>query len=257
VLKADCLKQSVKKLFKAMKFRVKICGITKPDQGREIVALGATDLGFICVPGTPRYISPDHIRAITETLHQETPSDETPRSIPKDTASANCVGVFLNATIKEIYQTVERAHLHSVQLHGTESIQFCNELRIALPHIEIIKALRIRSVADLNQASVYELWVDAVLLDAYHPEQAGGTGTTIDWTTLNQFRPHCPWLLAGGLNPDNILDALNLVSPNGIDLSSGVEHAPGDKNLEHVQRLFENLKDSKLIQLPESRLVTN
>jgi phosphoribosylanthranilate isomerase len=84
--------------------------------------------------------------------------------------------------------------------------------------------------------------VDTLLLDAYHPQLLGGTGTTLDWTTLQEFRPNSPWLLAGGLTPDNILEALKRSQPNGIDLSSGVERSPGDKDLDKVALLFEKVQ---------------
>jgi phosphoribosylanthranilate isomerase len=84
--------------------------------------------------------------------------------------------------------------------------------------------------------------VDTLLLDAYHPGQLGGTGQPLDWAALQQFSPLCPWFLAGGLTPDNILDALKQVNPTGIDLSSGVERSPGDKDLTKVARLFEQLQ---------------
>jgi phosphoribosylanthranilate isomerase len=206
--------------------QVKICGITKLDQARAIAQLGATALGFICVPGTPRYIAPQQIRTIVDSL----------------AVSIDLVGVFLNASIDEIINTVKVSNLNWVQLHGNEDPEFCHALHQVLPETNTIKALRIRTDEDLEKASLYEQWVDMLLLDAYHPQQAGGTGQTIDWTLLNQFRPRCPWFLAGGLNPDNILDALNLVTPDGIDLSSGLENAPGDKNLERVAQLFEKLR---------------
>ena len=214
-----------------MSLRIKICGITKAEQGCAITHLGATALGFICVANTPRYVSPQQIRAIVDRL-------------PRELTTGNLVdrvGVFLNASLLEICETVAIAHLNSVQLHGTESPEFCDKLRSALPDVEIIKALRIRVPEALSQADVYQNWVDALLLDAYHPDLPGGTGETLDWSNLQRFRPSCPWFLAGGLNSDNILAALQIIDPDGIDLSSGVEKAPGDKNLEQVARLFEQL----------------
>lgn len=211
--------------------RIKICGITQPHQGRAIAELGATALGFICAPSSPRYVSTTQIRAVVEAL----PAVEIQPAVDR-------VGVFVNSTLREIQQTVTSSGLNAVQLHGAESPDFCFELRTALPGIELIKALRIRDEKDLEQADLYQDWVDTLLLDAYHPKQAGGTGKTLDWTKLQKFRPSCPWFLAGGINPDNVLDALNLVQPDGIDLSSGVENAPGDKNLHQVERLFAHLE---------------
>jgi phosphoribosylanthranilate isomerase len=209
--------------------QVKICGITKLEQASAIADLGATALGFICVPGTPRYVERETIQAIVE---------QVPNSVDR-------VGVFLDAAIEEICQTVAIANLNVVQLHGTESIAFCDALRDVLPDVKLIKAFRIRAFEDLEQVQTYTHAVHHVLLDAYHPQKAGGTGHTIDWTMLKEFCPNCPWYLSGGLNPDNILDALTLITPDGIDLSSGLENAPGDKNLERVQQLFKTLEGVK------------
>ncbi len=217
---------------KQVGLRVKICGITQADQGRAIAHLGATALGFICVADTPRYVAPQQIRVIVDQLPKDLTTGE-----PIDR-----VGVFLDASLLEICQTVAIAGLNSVQLHGSESPEFCHKLRLALPDVEIIKALRIKVPEALNQADLYQDWVDALLLDAYHPTLSGGTGETLNWSTLRSFRPTCHWLLAGGLNSENVLDALKATTPDGIDLSSGVENAPGDKNLEQVAKLFEQLR---------------
>jgi phosphoribosylanthranilate isomerase len=205
--------------------RVKICGITQPEQSVAIASLGATALGFICVPTSPRYVTTAQIQA----------------AIAQLAANIDKIGVFANATIPEITQTVVAAGLTGVQLHGDESPEFCYQLRKTLPQVEIIKALRIRSLEHLDTALTYTNNVDTLLLDAYHPHQLGGTGKTLDWDMLQQFSPSCPWFLAGGLTPENIVAALSLVNPSGIDLSSGVENAPGDKNLEKVALLFQRL----------------
>lgn len=205
--------------------RVKICGIKQPEQGKAIAIAGATALGFICVPNTPRYVTKQQIRAVVEQL---------PKQIDR-------IGVFANSSVEEICQIVEFAGLTGVQLHGDESPEFCQQMRSMLPDIEIIKALRIKNSQALEQAQIYFSSVDTLLLDAYNPQMLGGTGATLDWKTLQQFQPGCPWLLAGGLTPDNVLDALKQVNPNGIDLSSGVERAPGDKDLDKVAKLFERL----------------
>ena len=206
--------------------RVKICGIKQPEQGKAIAIAGATALGFICVPNTPRYVTKQQIRAVVEQL---------PKQIDR-------IGVFADTSVEEICQIVEFAGLTGVQLHGDESPEFCHQMRSMLPEIEIIKALRIKNSQALEQVEIYFSSVDTLLLDAYNPQMLGGTGATLDWKTLQQFQPGCPWLLAGGLTPDNVLDALKQVNPNGIDLSSGVERAPGDKDLDKVARLFERLR---------------
>lgn len=216
--------------------RVKICGITKPDQGRSIAQLGATSLGFICVRQSPRYVQPEQIRAIVAAL-------------PKLSAGSGVdrVGVFADAELDEICQVVAVGNLNAVQLHGQESPQFCRQLRSVLleiePEIEIIKALRVRHPESLTQVSLYQETVNTLLLDAYDPNLLGGTGRTLDWSGLHSFRPTCAWLLAGGLTPNNVQAALSLVRPDGIDLSSGVELAPGDKDLQKVAQLFERLRE--------------
>ncbi|HEY9808989.1 MAG TPA: phosphoribosylanthranilate isomerase [Halomicronema sp.] len=209
--------------------RIKICGITKPEQGCAIVQMGATALGFICVPASKRYISPEQINRIS--------SHPTLLTIDR-------IGVFANTTIKEICQVVELTNLTAIQLHGDESPEFCRSLRDILPNIEIIKALRISSAEALKQADNYSKEVDTLLLDAYDPQMLGGTGKTLDWQNLKKFSPNLPWFLAGGLTPDNVEVALQQTKPNGIDLSSGVEKVPGDKDLRKVAQLFEKLKQS-------------
>jgi phosphoribosylanthranilate isomerase len=209
--------------------RVKICGITQPAQGRAIAQLGATALGFICVPTSPRYVSPEQIRAIVDQLRFPLPDR---------------IGVFADAAWDTIQQVAQTAQLSGVQLHSSESPDFCRQLRQVIPDLEIIKALRVKTSETLTQAELYQDCVDTLLLDAFHPQQLGGTGETLDWQSLQQFCPSCPWFLAGGLNPDNIQTALSLVKPDGIDLSSGVERSPGNKDLEQVARLFAVLKSS-------------
>lgn len=199
---------------------IKICGITKLDQAQAIAQMGVNALGFICVPSSPRYISASAIAHITASLNLD------------------LVGVFLNASAHEINQTVTQGGLNAVQLHGDESPEFCHQLRSHLDQIKLIKALRVRNQADLAQAQIFSNLVDAILLDAYDPQMAGGTGKTLDWQMLRDFQPNCDWWLAGGLSPDNVAEAIALVSPNGIDVSSGVERSAGDKDLIKVQNFL-------------------
>jgi phosphoribosylanthranilate isomerase len=208
-----------------MELRVKICGIMQPDQGKAIAALGANSIGFICVEKSPRYVTPDQIRACGTVLPAE----------------VDRVGVFMDHSVEAIVAIVEAAGLTTVQLHGSESVEFCQALRSALNRIEFIKAFRVKSSETLVLTRQYESVVDWLLLDAYHPSMGGGTGLTLDWQDLETFKPDRPWLLAGGLTPDNVVQALQTLSPQGIDLSSGVEVSPGLKDLHRVEQLFENL----------------
>lgn len=210
-----------------MSIRVKICGVTKPEQGRAITQLGATALGFICVAKSKRYVSSRQIQAVIA-------------NIP---VSVDFIGVFANSNLVEIVNLVGETAISGIQLHGDESPEFCRQLKLALPRVEIIKALRVKTPQSLKRANIYLNVVDTLLLDAYHPHLLGGTGETINWEMLSNFNPGLPWLLAGGLTPDNVLEAIQQAQPSGIDLSSGVERSPGDKDLAQVALLFEKLRD--------------
>lgn len=209
-----------------MPIRIKICGLTRLDQAQAITQLGISTLGFIAVPRSPRYIPADRVREITTAL-------------PPDIQT---IGVFVDESVGAIAQYVQHSGLNGVQLHGNESPQMCQELRQALPNVEIVKAFRIREAVDLEETQNYADVVDTLLLDAYHPQMQGGTGQTLDWSLLKAFKPSQPWLLAGGLRPENIAQALAAVNPAGVDLSSGVERSPGDKDLQRVQALLANLQ---------------
>jgi phosphoribosylanthranilate isomerase len=211
--------------------RVKICGITRVEQGCAIATLGATALGFICVAASPRYITAPKIREIV---------DQLPAAVDK-------IGVFANASIEEIVDVVQIAGLTGIQLHGDESPDFCRKLARSCPNIELIKALRLKNVESLALAATYHDCASTLLLDAYHPQMLGGTGQILDRSLLQSWRSPLPWFLAGGLTPDNILNALADLQPAGIDLSSGVEKAAGDKDLDRVADLF-----AKIRVLPKS-----
>jgi phosphoribosylanthranilate isomerase len=143
----------------------------------------------------------------------------------------------------EIGETVAIAGLNAVQLHGDESPEFCVQLRSQLnttnPKIKLIKALRVKDRSGLEQANLFCEVVDAVLLDAYDPQMAGGTGKTLDWQMLRDFRPACDWWLAGGLSPENVADAIALLHPKGLDVSSGVERSAGDKDLTKIEQFLQ------------------
>ena len=206
--------------------RVKICGITNLEQAQAIASLGARALGFICVPSSPRYVEAAQIKEIVKGLGKE---------ITK-------IGVFVNTNPETIKTLVEETGLTGVQLHGEESPKFCQQLKELLTSIELIKAIRVKNVQSLLESKIYFDCVDTLLLDAYHPQIYGGTGKILNWEELTKFNPPLPWLLAGGLKPDNIISALEQLSPDGIDLSSGVERSPGNKDLDKVAQLFEQLQ---------------
>ncbi|MGF1521105.1 MAG: phosphoribosylanthranilate isomerase [Leptolyngbyaceae cyanobacterium] len=210
---------------------VKICGLTQVEQAVAIARLGASAIGFICVRSSPRYVTPLQIQAMSQALLADA-HDEVER-----------VGVFVNADWDTLDEAIAIGQLTTLQLHGQESQATCIKVRHTYPDLKVIKAFRIRSKADLGSIAIYEDVVDALLLDAYHPRQLGGTGKTLPWQSLQHLQPSKPWILAGGLNPENVEQALAMLSPQGIDLSSSIETSPGNKSMEKAQRLFATLKN--------------
>jgi len=223
---------------------IKICGLTKSEQAQAIAQLGASALGFICVPASPRYVSVEAIAQITSSL-------AIMRTDSPVKSDLDLIGVFLKASIDEICQTVRQSGLNGVQLHGDESPEFCQQLRVNLERInnqgnlpiKLIKALRVKDQDGLTQAQTFNKVVDAILLDAYDPQMAGGTGKTLDWQMLQNFKLDIPWWLAGGLTPENISQAIAMTCPDGVDVSSGVESSAGNKDLLKVKQFIERINE--------------
>jgi len=200
---------------------VKICGITNLDDAKAAAARGADAIGFIFWPSSPRFVEPDVARSIVATL---------PPSIA-------AVGVFVNQPSAHINDVAARVGLRAVQLHGDETEAFASE--IAKPVIKAV-ALRTGSAADIEQ------WPKSItlLLDVHDPLRRGGTGTRVDWSMAGELARHRRVILAGGLNPENVVDAIMQVRPYGIDVSSGVGRSPGKKDHERLTALFEAVQVS-------------
>jgi phosphoribosylanthranilate isomerase len=191
-----------------MPVRIKICGITRFEDARVAVSLGVDALGFIFHPPSPRYISPQAARRIIR---------ELPPLVTK-------VGVFVNESAERIAEVVAQSGVDCVQLHGDETPDECECLQLP-----VIKAFSIAPGADLSVLDAYS--VSAFLLDTWDGGLRGGTGRTFDWTLAEKAaRTHDAVILAGGLGPTNIKEALDMVRPYGVDVNSGVEISPGVKN---------------------------
>lgn len=197
---------------------VKICGITRAGDAEAAVASGAGALGFVFWPSSPRAIDPDRARAITA-------------RIPP---FVTLVGVFVNQPAEFVNQVATAVGLGAVQLHGDETPEFAQALRRP-----IVKAVQVG--ADLREA---ERWPSHVMLlvDAHDPMRRGGTGQLADWGAAARLARARPVLLAGGLTPDNVADAVSRVRPFGIDVSSGVERSPGVKDPQRIKALFDRLR---------------
>ena len=200
--------------------RVKICGITRADDARLAADLGAWAVGFIFWPKSPRFIEASRARAIVDRL----PAYVTP------------VGVFVDQDVEEIEGIAREVRLGAVQLHGDETPAGARLLTR-----RVIKALSVERA--MTQAA--DDWADAtVLLDATDGERRGGTGTAIDWTRAAVVARQRPVLLAGGLRPANVGEAIRAVRPAAIDVSSGVERAPGEKDPALMEALFRAVADA-------------
>ncbi len=202
-----------------MPVRVKICGITNLADAEAAVRFGADALGFIFYKKSPRYIDPREAGGIIEAL---------PPFVTK-------VGVFVNETLDEVRRAREEASLDRVQLHGDETPEYCSELGSG-----VIKAFRIRVRADIEKLALYD--VPAYLLDTYREGTPGGTGETFNWEIAVEASSERRIILSGGLNAENVAMAIKTVRPYAVDVSSGVEAAPGKKDLEKMKKFIDEAR---------------
>ena len=199
----------------------KICGITNLDDANVALENGASAIGFIFYEKSPRTISINNAKSISKHL---------PKTIAR-------VGVFVNHEKDFIRLAISEVPLDMIQLHGDETPDFCNQFDVA-----ILKALRIKNEASLSVMDQYDVAV--FLLDTFSNDQYGGTGETFDWSVLNR-KFKTPIILSGGLNSENILDAIDAVNPSAVDVNSGVESSPGKKDFNKLKSLFKNLNKTQ------------
>jgi len=198
--------------------KVKICGITNYDDGLAAMEMGADLLGFNFFSGSPRYITPA----------------EATKIISKLPAFIDVAGVFVNSSLEETRQIASECQLDWIQLHGDENVEFCRWL--AYDSVKTMKAIRVKDAEDLERVDEYS--TDAVVLDAYDPRKYGGTGLTFDWNIIGHICKRI--FLAGGINPDNAVAAVEL-GVYGIDVCSGIESEPGKKDHKKMKQLFDNI----------------
>jgi len=203
--------------------RVKICGITCAEDAEAAVAAGAHALGFVFVPGTPRFIPPTAAAAVITALPP----------------FVSAVGVFVNQPLAEVVATAGRCGLHLIQLHGEESEAFARQL--PLP---VIRALRVRDAQSLAVLDDYP--ARAFLLDAFVPGVAGGTGRTFPWEIAAARASVAPIILSGGLTPETVGGAIKHVRPYAVDVSSGVESHPGRKDLQKLKEFMDHVRRADL-----------
>ncbi|MBN1942740.1 MAG: phosphoribosylanthranilate isomerase [Phycisphaerae bacterium] len=216
---------------------VKICGLTDPTQARAVADMGADAVGMVFAP-SKRRITPEQGAAIVQAVGE----------------TARTVGLFVDASAEEINAVIEQTSVSRVQLHGDESPDIIAE--IAVP------CWKVFHVGDENFAVEIHDWlvclpdgveVEAILLDTYSPRAAGGTGESFNWNLVAHLRDEGllgdlpPIVLAGGLTPGNVAEAIRVVQPSMVDVSSGVESSPGVKDLLKVR---EFLRAAKIAEKP-------
>ena len=196
--------------------RVKICGITRPEDAELAASLGAWAIGFILWPQSKRVADPAIAAGIARTMRRR----------------VELVGVFVNPTLDDVVHANEAIGFTHVQLHGDEGPAFCTAVA-ERTGARVIKALRIGSGADIRAAARYH--TDFHLLDAAAGAAYGGTGRTWDWSLLAQRHSSVPMILSGGLDPGNVAEAVAAARPWAVDVASGVESAPGVKDPAKVE----------------------
>ena len=201
---------------------IKVCGITSLSDAEMVIDLGVSAVGFIFYDKSPRSISIEKAKSISNNI-----SDSVHR-----------VGVFVNNSCDFINRAISQVSLSSIQLHGDETPKFCTHF-----DVPIIKALRISNKKNFQNLGEYQ--VKGLLFDSSSKGVYGGSGKTFNWSLLNQFSNEIPFILSGGLNPENVKSAVNQIFPSAIDVNSGVESSPGVKDLLRIKKLMKELSSTK------------
>jgi len=197
--------------------KVKICGITNNEDAQKAAYYGAWAVGFIFYKKSPRYVSPSKARKIIEAL----PPFVTP------------VGVFVNLRERAVKDICSFTRIKTLQFHGDEDPAFCTRFR----DCKVIKAFHVGGDFDFKQVSNYR--VDAYLFDTYQEKLFGGSGKTFNWEVLKKQKFDKPYILSGGLNPENIKQALSEMNPFAVDASSGLEKSPGIKDPRRIRAFMD------------------
>ena len=204
--------------------KVKICGMTNLKDVKVAVDGGVDAVGFIFYKKSPRSVTMQAVREIVLELPPFVDS----------------VGVFVNETAEQINKISDHCKLDRVQLHGDESPAFCKKIRR-----RVIKVIRVKDIQSLKKLSDYP--VSSFLLDTFSEDQYGGTGKVFDWNLAYSAKKYGPIILAGGLTPNNVRQAIQRIRPYGVDVCSGVESQPGIKDHKKMQAFLKNVKAERKI----------
>lgn len=204
---------------------IKICGITNLPDALCAIDSDANAVGFVFYPRSPRFCDVEKARHIIR---------ELPKGIVK-------VGVFVDEPIDLLLQYLSNLPLDYVQLHGSETPEFCSKMPVG-----VIKGVRVRNLDGIRNMPDYP--VAYYLLDSYSDKDYGGTGTSFDWSIAVEAKKilSSPILLSGGLTPENVTDAVKIVNPYGVDVSSGVEVSPGIKDHRKIREFINNARNARI-----------
>jgi phosphoribosylanthranilate isomerase len=200
--------------------RVKICGLTNLDDAAEAVRLGAWAIGLVHYEKSPRKCEAAEAVRIAAAFRRK----------------CEVVGVFVNPELDEVDKAVEDAGLTMVQLNGQEGQSFCAEVA-RRTGVKVIKAIHVASAADIHNAEAFR--TDFHLFDRKGKGLWGGTGESFDWGLLAEHRSKVPAIVAGGLRPENVAEAIAVAHPYAVDVASGVEAEPGCKDHSSMTAFFE------------------
>ena len=207
-----------------MRTRAKICGITRSQDIQAVVNAGADAIGFVFFPPSPRHVSAAQAKELI-------------RYVP---AYVQTVGLFVNATADDIADVLKQVALDIIQFHGDETPEDCQAIAAQVGR-RWYKAIQVKPGLDVvaEIQKYQDAGASAVLLDAWHPDLKGGTGHSFDWTTFPKL--NIPLILAGGLNPDNIEQAILTTHAYAVDVSGGVESAKGIKDQQLIERFMQGV----------------
>lgn len=199
--------------------RIKICGLTRDQDIHNAVVEGADALGFVLYAPSPRSVS----------------AEQAAQLIQKVPAFVTTVALFVNESVEEVERALKICPFDLLQFHGDESPEYCRQFN--RPYM---KAIRVRSADDIHNAVQQYPDAKALLLDAYVENLPGGTGQAFDWRLIPQLT--IPWVLAGGLNADNVADAIKQVQPFAVDISGGVEASKGIKDGQKIKDFISEVR---------------
>ena len=211
-----------------MPLTVKICGLSTKETVAAAVDGGAAFVGFVFFAKSPRNVSPAHVNVLAQ---------DVPKNVTK-------VGLLVDATDAEIESILKGAPLDMLQLHGTETPERVSEIKSKF-ELPVMKVIAVADASDIAIARLHETICDRLLFDAKPPQDAsrpGGLGQALHWPLLAGQSFAIPWMLAGGLTSDNLADAVTASGAPGVDVSSGVEDAPGDKNINKIKAFLDVAK---------------